>query len=226
MIDEVDAQLTAWVQTVTPGVTVAIDRLPGAGATGDVFLQLIELREVPRARGGARPPLQVVLTYLLTTGGEDVTLAHKRLGDLLFAALEHQDYEVRPASIQSAVWLAAATVPRPGFLLSVPLRKPREQAVAKPVLEALRVRGTAARPLAGVVLGPRDMPIADAIVELPLLQLSTRSDHAGRFRFAAVPADPPNQQIRVRAKAREFPFSIASVDADEPVALRIDPTRG
>ena len=71
----------------------------------------------------------------------------------------------------------------------------------------------------GVVLGPGDVPISDAFVEIPSLALTTRSDGRGRFRFAAIPTAPAKQQLRVRAKAREFPFT---VDSSKPSVLRLD----
>ena len=42
----------------------------------------------------------------------------------------------------------------------------------------------------------------------------------GRFRFAAVPSDVPTALV-VRAKAGEFPFTVASPPESEPVVLRL-----
>ena len=76
----------------------------------------------------------------------------------------------------------------------------------------------------GVVLGPGDVPISDAFIEIPLLALATRTDKRGRFRFAAVPTAPAEQQLRVRAKAREFPFTVDS-SKTPPFVLRLDLTK-
>lgn len=73
----------------------------------------------------------------------------------------------------------------------------------------------------GVVLGPGDVPVSDAFVEIPSLALTTRSDTRGRFRFAAVPTSPAKQQLRVRAKAREFPFTVDS-SKPAPFVLKLD----
>ncbi|MGZ6682465.1 MAG: hypothetical protein ACXVFK_19875, partial [Solirubrobacteraceae bacterium] len=88
---------------------------------------------------------------------------------------------------------------------------------APPVRAPLVLRGAGLRRLGGIVLGPGDVPVADAFVELPLLGLATRSDRRGRFTFAAVPTDQAAQLV-VHAKARTFPFS---VDGSE-VELRLD----
>ena len=70
-------------------------------------------------------------------------------------------------------------------------------------------------------LGPDDVPISDAFVEIPSLALATRSDVRGRFRFAAIPTSPVKQHLRVRAKAREFPFTVDS-SKPSPFVLRLD----
>jgi len=217
VIDEVDQQLSAWVEDVLPGVTVTLDG--PAGASDDVGLYLFEMADLPPARGEARPPLQVRLGYLVTTSGADVALAHSRLGKLLFAALTHPDWDVRYPGDIAEFWTAVGQPPRAGFILTVPLRQPVEVKPPPPVQGPLRVQGAGARAMEGVVLGPGDVPISDAFVEIPSLALTTRSDSRGRFRFAAIPTAPAKQQLRVRAKAREFPFT---VDSSKPSVLRLD----
>jgi hypothetical protein len=219
MIDEVDQQLSSWVEEVLPGVSVTFEG--PATATHDVGLYLFEMAELPPARGEARPPLQVRLGYLVTTSGGDVAQAHKRLGTLLFAALKHPDWEVRYPGDSTEVWRAVGEPPRAGFILSVLLRQPVEAEPAPPVRFPLRVEGTGSRAMEGLVLGPDDVPISDAFVEIPSLALTTRSDVRGRFRFAAIPTSPAKQHLRVRAKAREFPFTVDS-SKPSPFVLRLD----
>jgi hypothetical protein len=219
MIDAVDDQLSRWVQEILPGVNVTFDG--PAGATDDVGLYLFEMADLPPARGTERPPLQVRLGYLVTTSGTDVALAHKRLGTLLFAALTHPDWDVRFPGDIAEYWTAVGMPPRAGFILTVPLRQPVETKPAPPVRAPLRVEGVGSRAMEGVVLGPGDVPISDAFVEIPSLALTTRSDTRGRFRFAAVPTSPAKQHLRVRAKAREFPFTIDS-SKPSPFVLKLD----
>jgi hypothetical protein len=219
MIDEVDQQLSSWVEEVLPGASVTFEG--PATATHDVGLYLFELADLPPARGEERPPLQVRLGYLVTTSGSDVGLAHKRLGTLLFAALKHPGWEVRFPGDTAELWRAVGEPPRAGFILAVPLRQPVVAEPAPPVRGPLRVQGTTSRAMEGVVVGPGDVPISDAFVEIPSLALTTRSDGRGRFRFAAVPTSPAEQHLRVRAKAREFPFTVDS-SKPPPFVLRLD----
>jgi hypothetical protein len=224
MIDEVDRQLAAWVADVLPGATVSLDA-PSAVATADVGLHLFEVSDLPAARGIERAPLQVRLGYLVTTGGSDVAAAHARLGSLLFAALQHADYDVRFPGDMAAYWAAAGVPPQLGFVLTVPLRQDLDADTAPPVTSALRVESVGAHAFVGVVVGPGNVSIADAMVELPSLALATRTDPRGRFRFSAVPAGSAVLQIRVRAKAQEFPFTVDS-SAPQPVTLKLDLAKG
>jgi hypothetical protein len=225
VIQEIDEQLESWVEQVLPRAEVAFDEIASARAEADVCLHLLELEHLPTPRGESRPSLQVRLSYLVTTGGQDPKEAHKRLGELLFAALADPSYEVRFESLSGSFWSAAKTAPRAAFVLSVPLRHPVDITPAELVREPLVVDGSAISSLSGIVLGPGDVPIPDAFIEIPSLALSTRTDRRGQFRFMAVPGGPGKHQLRVRAKTGEFPFSVDSSTRDE-VALRIDPTKG
>ncbi|HEY1513348.1 MAG TPA: hypothetical protein VGF66_06295 [Gaiellaceae bacterium] len=224
MIAELDRQLTDWVGEVLPGTTVALEG-PSAGTTADVGLYLFEIAHLPPARGERRPPLQVELGYLVTTGGADVSSAHDRLGALLFAALQHPDYDVRFPGDMAAYWAAAGVAPQPSFVLAVPLRQEVSVLAAPPVTSALRVQSVGSQSLVGVVVGPGDVSIADAMVEVPSLALATRTDPRGRFRFSAVPVGAAALQIRVRAKSQEFPFTVDS-SAPQPVTLKLDLAKG
>lgn len=224
MIDEIDQQLVAWVDTVTPGANVSLGT-PSEAASADVSLYLFELRDLPPARGDVRPPQQVQLGYLVTTGGDDVAQAHRRLGQLLFAAAGNPDYEVRYPDGMGAFWSAAGVPPRPGFVLAVTLRQDQDLAPAPPVRSALKIQSAGAQVLEGIVLGPGDVQVADAFVEVPSLGLATRSDSRGRFHFAAVPSGADALALRVRAKAQEFPFTV-DTSAPQPVTLRVDLAKG
>jgi hypothetical protein len=224
VIEELDQQLTAWVDDVLPGATVTLES-PAAAPTADVGLHLFEVTDLPPARGEQRPPLQVQLGYLVTAGGADSSSAHARLGALLFAALQHPDYEVRFPGDMAAYWTAANVPPQPSFVLAVPLRQDIGVKQAPPVTSGLRIQSVGSQSLVGLILGPGDVFIADAMVEIPSLALATRTDTRGRFRFGAVPTSGNALQVRVRAKAQEFPFTVDS-SAPQPVTLRLDLAKG
>jgi hypothetical protein len=224
MIEAVDARLRDWAAQVVPGTAVTLDAPAADGRADEVAVHLVELADLPPARGPAPPSRQVLLRYLVSAGGEDPLVAHGRLGRLLFAAMEEPDFEVACSAVPAGYWQAAAARPRPAFVLSVPLRLAAE--IPEPVLvrEPVTLRIGVSSALEGRLVGPGDVPVADAYITLPSLRLSTRSDAAGRFAFAAVPRDPP-ARLHVSARAREFDFTVDG-GSDGPVTLRLDPSEG
>ena len=76
--------------------------------------------------------------------------------------------------------------------------------MVKRVLERPEIRISGVTSLAGVVLGPKDIPIPHARVELPSANAVTYTGADGHFRFGAVPAAPRAKQLRIAAKGSEL----------------------
>ena len=148
------------------------------------------------------------MRYRVTTGGADVRERHRRLGELLFAALARPGYDVDLTHDPAA--------PGPSFVIAVPVGRsapapappcaPRS-CCATPACAAWRARSSAR----ATCRSP--MPPSSCRCSASAL----RSDRRGRFTFAAVP-DEPAAQLVVHAKARTFPFSVDGSD----VELRLD----
>jgi hypothetical protein len=203
LIAETDDRLAGWVQTTVGAVEVWLGApRPEAGGSG-VSLYLMELVPAPAPQGGRRPPLQFSARYLVTTWAADAHEAHRLLEELLFAAMDATDLEVDLEPLPGAAWAAFGVAPRPSFLVRVPMRRERPERPVKlvrvpPVVETVPVAA-----LQGVVVGPADVPLAGARVELPALGLATRTDPDGRFRFGSVPAEGPPLLLKVSARGRE-----------------------
>jgi hypothetical protein len=203
LIDEVDRELKAWVGSVLGGVAVSL-AAPGDQTTGSgVGLYLLRVAKAPAARvGPGRPPLQLMLSYLVTAWSDDAEQAHHLLGELAFAALAHAEYEVEIEAAPVGVWRGFGIAPRPSFTLRVRLQR-EWPAVVEPVVRSeVSVQGTAAANVVGVVVGPGDVPLTGARIECPALNRVTRSDGKGRFRLTGVPASPP-PQLLVTAKGHQ-----------------------
>ena len=202
MIDEVDRLLVEWVGSVLKGTPVSLAAPNGEVKGTGIYLYLMQLAEMPPARGGRkRPPLQMSLRYLVSASAEDPEEAHRLLGELVFAAMEREDTEVDFDPVLPAVWTAFGTAPRPSFTLRVPLRRERRQPEVALVRSGVAVQSTAAISIHGIVLGPGGVPLMNARVECPALNLVSQTDHHGRFRFSAVPATPP-PEFRATAKGK------------------------
>ena len=144
------------------------------------------------------------------------------LGTLVVAALQNPEFEVELEPVPLSLWGALGIAPRPSFVVRVPFRHDLEEKLAPRVRKPLVVRQIPFRTLEGLILGPEDIPLMDARVELPALDLFTNTDSKGRFRFSAVPAAPGTKLLRVRAKGQEFSINTEHAGSDnDPLVIHL-----
>lgn len=219
MIDAVDRELMEWLKAAAPKSAVSLAPPPAeAPEQPAVSCYLLELASAPPARGlstAGRPPLQLELRYLVSVSAASPVEAHRVFGPLVFAAMERPGCEVDLHAPPPALWQALGVVPRPAFLFQVPLRQERPEPAAGIVLHPIVINEAPLRALVGRVLGPGDVPLANARLELPKLRLTTRSDHRGEFRFPPIPCDPLPGVLMVSARGlvlRVVPQQVAGPD--------------
>jgi hypothetical protein len=219
MIDEADRSIREWVAGSAGGAETWLDPPhPGEQRKG-VGLYLLELAEAPPPRGSAPTPLQMKLRYLVTAWGESPEKEHKLLADVAFAALARVDVEVLFRPLEAALWSGFGIAPRPCFFLQVPIRLDRTARRA-PMVKEIATRFVESRRLDGVLLGPGDLPIAGARVELPALRLFAETTPAGRFGFARVPSPGPyNLVVSARGKVEEV--QAVATPEGAPITIRL-----
>ena len=224
MIEKVDQRLSEWIGSVLTG-NIKVSLLPPAGA-GDkkvVGLYLKDILPSAPTRGTRRLPLQVMLRYLITASAKTQTDAHSMLGQLLFAAMEHPEYEVELEAIPAEVWTAFGTIPMPAFMLRLPLRLERPEESARLIRSPIELHQSPLASMAGTVLGPDDTPLTNARVELSTHNLVTRTDIKGRFIFPAVPTEPGQKKMRILARGRELSREIDYAKIkQEPLIIHFD----
>ena len=225
--DAVSAQavlqrLQAWIQAVLGDVPVSLE---APGRIGDdsrrIGLYLLDLGPLGQTRNVKATPLQFSLRYLVTAWGPAPADVQSDLCELAFAALDSVEVDVDFEPLPAASWAAFGTAPRPSFTLRMPLRKERVLALAPPVRQPPVVHAATVRTLRGIVLGPQDMPLAAARVELPGLGRSTVTDPEGLFRFDGVPADRLRLRVLARGAVQEFDAAAAQGSGDEHLPLRM-----
>ncbi len=225
MIDEIDARVRSWVEGVAGDVPISMEP-PGPDRQGSgVGLYLLSLQPQPSMRGGGEPaPVQIGLRYLVTAWSDDPGDAHRLLGQLVVAGLRDPELEVDLEPLPADAWAAFRLPPQPSFVLVTVLRD--QQAVpVKLVRGPLQLKASDIAPLSGTVVGPNDVPLAAATVELPALQLGAVTDWRGRFAFAAVPREPRVKHLVVRARGRELAVD-ADLGAGAPLMIRFAPLEG
>jgi hypothetical protein len=223
MIELVDARLVDWVRSVLGSVSVTLEPPRANRAERGVSLYLLALDRLPPPRGTERPPLQLALVYLVTPWAEDVEQAHHLLGELVLAALDSAELTVELEPLSEATWSAFGVPPQPSFLLRMPLRRERPQPDLSVVREPLVIRASPITSLSGVLLGPGDVPLSGAQVEMPHLRRTVRSDVRGRFHFETIPAESLGSTLSIKVKGREFRVDLQRLRSDgEPVVICLD----
>ncbi|HEY0752980.1 MAG TPA: carboxypeptidase-like regulatory domain-containing protein [Ktedonobacteraceae bacterium] len=221
MIDQTDRVLTEWVKGVVTGVDVVLG-LPYLleGKTG-ISLYLLALAAPSSVWVHRQPATQVTLRYLVTAWAPDEEQAHRLLGKLVLAGLEKREYELDLIEPPITLWTALGLVPRPAFIICLPLLLEPAGSTTPLVSRPLALQGVPTGSLYGTVLGPGDIPIAGAGVELPALQLSTHTDSQGIFFFATVPVGAPGVQLVVKAKGQVQRVTLEHpASAEKPLEIR------
>lgn len=140
MIEDIDRQIVEWIGTVLTDVEISL--MP-PGDMGDKTLIGLYLKDIlpsSPVHTHRRPPLQVSLRYLITSWDKDPVKAHRMLYQLLFAALEHDEYDVELKPLAAQVWRAFGLPPRPSFMLRLPLRFDRPDQTTHVVRSPVEVR--------------------------------------------------------------------------------------
>lgn len=222
MIDQADERMLEWARAIVPEVPVAIAPPPAPDSGAGVRIHLLSINPVAAVRGLKRPPHELALRYLVTTIAADEAQAHRWLGALAFAAMDVAEWTFERAPVPVELWSAFGVAPRPAFLISVPLRLERPEKQAPLVRKPPVVRSTPIAALAGVVLGPGAVPIANATIEVPALQLFARSADDGSFRFPTVPA---TSAVSLVVRARRHSRSVRA-QPGEALLIRFDDLEG
>jgi len=226
VVDRIDDELLAWIKAQTDAdVCLSPPGSRGDQDTVNVYLLRIERDPSPRD-GRKKPPLQLVLHYLVTTSGPNLAQAHRLLWDLIVSAAarsETDGWEVDFRPLPDSTWAAFAVVPQPSLMLRIPVRHEWEQPKQPRVSQPPELEASPSTPLSGKVLGPGGMAISGARLELPSLGLTTATDAGGNFRFVSVPGGKNYpREIIVKAKGQTETIKLRRDAEGKPVHLQFD----
>ncbi len=202
MIDEIDTELTDWVKGALgkEKAEIFIGAPKESVKETTVTLSLVALLPTPTPRTAARPPLKLVLRYLVSVQAQDSGDAHRILGTLAFSAMERPAFEMESEAPEVSLWAALGVPLRASFAIRVPLLKTRPEPKAKRVRFPLVIKTSPVRTISGVVLGPGDIPIMGARVEIPGSGRAVQTDPLGHFVIPGVLREFGPRAIQVRAK--------------------------
>lgn len=225
MISEADARLRSWAREVLGEVQVSTSP-PGEEDQGKgVSLYLLSLDKDAPAQTAHGRRLGLDLRYLATAWAPSETEAHELLGELASAALRSGVQEVTFDPLSPEAWRAFGVPPMPSFRLRVPITVEIEERPVKRVLEPLVLKQSPLTTLRGRVVSASDRAVPDVAVEIPNLDLRTRTDGDGRFRFQAVPSEPPVTTLRVHGKGVGGMVRLEEAPP-EPLIIRLSELEG
>jgi hypothetical protein len=202
MIDEIDAGLADWVKEALgkEKAEITFGAPNGSPKETTVTLSLVGVLPTPTPRTPSKPPLKLVLRYLVSVQAPDTGDAHRILGTLAFAAMERPEFELELGAPEATLWPAFGVPLRPSFAIRVPLLKARPELKARRVRYPLVIKTTPVRSIAGVVLGPGEIPVMGARVGIPGGGRPVETDHRGHFVIPGILRDFAPAALEVRAK--------------------------
>jgi hypothetical protein len=166
-----------------------------------------------------RTETHLVLRYLVTSWAPSRDDADAVLCTLAIALLARgangpdgrSDITVETAPPPVELWAA----------LALPLMHVESLESARRVTQPPIIRGFPAERLSGVLVGPNEVPIAGARVDLPAYGRVTETDRQGHFEFVGVPPELVGQLVRVRARGIERSFQVTAERVRAPLVLRM-----
>lgn len=225
-IGDIQQELADWIRsTLGKDKAELVWGTPAAAAKAPtVSVTLLEIIPTPLPRTAEKPPLKLTLRYLLSAQASDPKDAHRLLAALAFAAMEQTGWTVEPGSLGAEAWVALGVPLQPSLQLNIPLLRERPAPHVGRVRELMVLRTASLRAITGTVLGPGDLPIMGARVDLPSLGRYARTDHLGWFRLSGVPTNPTPASLVVRAKGIETTVDLSALAAsgDQPVVIHLN----
>jgi hypothetical protein len=187
VFDDTSDMLVRWAREVVGDAAVHLGPPPPFTPGHGVAIRLLDItpQPVPRERRYRR--LHASLRYLVTAWADDDATAHRLLGRLTFAAMQHPTIELRPEPPPVALWQALGLAPRPGLLLECrAFHDMPEDDDSIPVRRTIFASTPDAR-LDGRVVGADGRPVDRATVAVPKYHLRAETDDAGRFHLPPLP---------------------------------------
>jgi hypothetical protein len=225
-VAEAESRLTdRWIRpALGPDAHVRVGRIDDSTSSDAtaVTLTLIDIAPAPLPHGPVGlPPLQLRARYLVTIAAADANAERQALAELAFSAGPITDVELDHKALSIELWRSLGVPIRPALLVSVLLQRERHRPMRR-VRQPLITKWAASRPVSGVVVGPGDVPIAGAFVEVEGLPQTAYSNHRGEFAFRAVPGDDPPPTLVVSAKGATVRVRVdGDATASAPLLIRI-----
>lgn len=215
--------VSAWIRPAAGDVAVSFGPLqaePLLQGTAGIHLTFLGVSPATQARVSSRQPQSLLMfaRYLVTTTAASQGEADRLIVALTFAAVERGVPELERDGALPELWLGLRAATRPALIVRVGLERPRQMKRVPLVRYPLVTEWTDGRSVAGRIVGPDQVPIAGARIEVVHTALYAYSDHRGEFAIAGVPAGPPLPTLVVTAKGVKLSVQ---PESDKPLVILV-----
>ncbi len=216
-IEDATSRLRDWVSSHVPDATVNLTQ--DMTSTEGINLYLWQIAPEPPQRTTRTTLFRLRLRYLLWVSARDAMQAFRWLDRLIFQAMMQTDIDVDDAALSASDWQAFGIQPQPCVALVMRIQRP--QYAAQPIVTqvpAVDFRGI--KVLSGQVVGPGDVPLANATIDVQSMDMSTTTDSSGRFHFRVIGGET-SYTLRCRARGREM-VRVVTAETAQPVMFRFE----
>jgi hypothetical protein len=158
--------------------------------------------------------------YLVTVSAPSRAEADRVIVALGFAALDRGSPELERDGAGPDLWLALRVPARPALVVREVLERPRFMKRVPLVRRPPVTEYAASRRVAGRIVGPGNIAIAGARIEVASAGLTAFSDHRGEFILAGVPTGPPDPTLFIVAKGVRLTVQ-AKASSNEPLVISV-----
>ena len=211
-----------WIRSAVESAAVSFGAPTVATTEGGALVHCTLLGVTPLTAARASretEPLRLMARYLVTASAATRAEADRVIVSLAFAAMKTGRPELEREGPAPELWTALGIAARPALLVREPVEQPREARVV-PLVREVVTGWSRARTVAGRVLGPGDLPIAGARLDVAGHDLTTHSDHRGDFSLAGVPTGPPEPALTVTARGIRMTVRLDPATS-EPLLIRL-----
>jgi hypothetical protein len=201
MIEAIDEQLRDWLKSIVDGAAISFARPSDDASELTLFAYLFELDRPVAVPSGRTPPVQLRLSYLVTSCGPDPVAAHALLGKVIAEAGTQAQYSLDFGAPAAAAWSALNLAARASVILRATASDARDERLAPPVRTAV-LSALPMQAIAGQVTAKDGTPLAGAVVDIADLGRTATAKADGRFVIEGV-TNAIDITLRARAKGRE-----------------------
>lgn len=199
-------------------LTMPSDKTPASATSISTYL--LETMPAPTASTSRRPSIKWTLRFLVTAWAADPAAALSLLLNLALTASAQTTWQVEPTPPPAETWNAFNLVPRPSFVLRMPVELV-QPTIAAPSAKSISINGDQILPLHGFLLGPGDVPLANGVIQVPALHLRTVTDYRGEFSLAGVPGTAQTT-LHISARGASLDVICRAIDhVTSPLILRM-----